>query len=275
MCCGAAGRAYLWPPLSSGGASRARPWSVSTSRSSNRTCGFPASGSRTRATLSPTESCAFGPLGGPVPTFHRDIRRGTAHDEIIRKVDDVRPVALHPTPLFPAQNKPPDVQIGQQGRQRGSRWRALSGPFPLPRRFRLIPIPDRRFEKPLDQRQHFPVADPPRHTLHQFGMRYRVEVAAGPRWLSRSRPAGSRPGDSPSAVALPPVRPTTVPGRTLRSGRNSVRPCLKHRTVPYVPQAPPNTMRELTHPTPLRDLDLQATVVARSPLFRSIEPADG
>ena len=119
MCCGAAGRAYLWPPLSSGGASRARPWSVSTSRSSNRTCGFPASGSRTRATLSPTESYAFGPPGGPVPTFHRDIRRGTAHDEIIRKVDDVRPVALHPTPLFPTQNKPPDVQIGQQGRQRG------------------------------------------------------------------------------------------------------------------------------------------------------------
>ena len=75
---GAVGRAYLWPPLSSGGASRARPWSVSTSRSSNRTCGFPASGSRTRATLSPTESCAFGPPGGPVPTSHRDIRWGTA-----------------------------------------------------------------------------------------------------------------------------------------------------------------------------------------------------
>ena len=75
---GAVGRAYLWPPLSSGGASRARPWSVSTSRSSNRTCGFPASGSRTRATLSPTESCAFGPPGGPVPTSRRDIRRGTS-----------------------------------------------------------------------------------------------------------------------------------------------------------------------------------------------------
>ena len=37
--------AYLFPPLSSGGASIASPCSVSTSRSSNRTCGFPASGS--------------------------------------------------------------------------------------------------------------------------------------------------------------------------------------------------------------------------------------
>ncbi len=39
--------AYLFPPLSSGGASIAAPCSVSTSRSSNRTCGFPASGSPT------------------------------------------------------------------------------------------------------------------------------------------------------------------------------------------------------------------------------------
>ncbi len=39
--------AYLFPPLSSGGASIASPCSVSTSRSSNRTCGFPASGSPT------------------------------------------------------------------------------------------------------------------------------------------------------------------------------------------------------------------------------------
>ena len=44
----ALGEAYLFPPLSSGGASIAAPCSVSTSRSSNRTCGFPASGSRTR-----------------------------------------------------------------------------------------------------------------------------------------------------------------------------------------------------------------------------------
>ena len=34
-------------------------------------------------------------------------------------------------------------------------------------------------------------------------------------------------------------------------------------------------MRKLTHPTPLRDLDLQATVVARPPLFRSIERPNG
>ncbi len=46
---GGVGEAYLFPPLSSGGASIAAPRSVSTSRSSNRTCGFTASGSRTRS----------------------------------------------------------------------------------------------------------------------------------------------------------------------------------------------------------------------------------
>ena len=44
---GSLGEAYLFPPLSSGGASIAPPCPVSTSRSSNRTCGFPASGSPT------------------------------------------------------------------------------------------------------------------------------------------------------------------------------------------------------------------------------------
>ena len=39
----------LLPPLSSGGAPYPRHSSVSTSRSSNRTGGFPASGSRTRS----------------------------------------------------------------------------------------------------------------------------------------------------------------------------------------------------------------------------------
>jgi hypothetical protein len=75
---GAVGQAYLLPPLSSGGASIARPWSVSRFRSSNRTCGFPASGSRTRTTLSPTEGCAFGVPGGPDPTSRKDTYRETA-----------------------------------------------------------------------------------------------------------------------------------------------------------------------------------------------------
>ncbi len=44
---GSLGVAYPFPPLSSGGASIAPPCPVSTSRSSNRTCGFPASGSPT------------------------------------------------------------------------------------------------------------------------------------------------------------------------------------------------------------------------------------
>ena len=47
------------------------------------------------------------------------------------------------------------------------------------------------------------------------------------------------------------------------------------RPVLYVQQAPPNTMRELTHTTPLCDLDFQATVGARPPLLRSIERPHG
>jgi hypothetical protein len=43
---GSVGLAYPFPALSSAGASLASPCPVSTSRSSNRTCGFPASGSR-------------------------------------------------------------------------------------------------------------------------------------------------------------------------------------------------------------------------------------
>jgi hypothetical protein len=42
---GGLGQAQLLPALSSAGASLARPCPVSTSRSSNRTCRFPASGS--------------------------------------------------------------------------------------------------------------------------------------------------------------------------------------------------------------------------------------
>jgi hypothetical protein len=42
---GDVGSAYLFPALSVAGASRVEPCSVSTPRSSNRTCRFPASGS--------------------------------------------------------------------------------------------------------------------------------------------------------------------------------------------------------------------------------------
>jgi hypothetical protein len=52
---GGLGDVYPFPALSSAGASLTPPCSVSTSRSSNRTCGSPASGSRRRLTLSPTE----------------------------------------------------------------------------------------------------------------------------------------------------------------------------------------------------------------------------
>jgi hypothetical protein len=53
---GSLGLTYLFPALSSAGASLVGPCSVSTSRSSNRMCGFPASGSRRKFTISPTRS---------------------------------------------------------------------------------------------------------------------------------------------------------------------------------------------------------------------------
>ena len=52
---GGLGFAYLFPALSLAGASLALPCPVSTSRSSNRTCGFPASGFRIRFNL---KACA-------------------------------------------------------------------------------------------------------------------------------------------------------------------------------------------------------------------------
>ena len=56
---GGLGAAYLFPPLSSGGASIASPCPVSTSRSSNRTCGFPASGSPTAVAFRHTPPVLF------------------------------------------------------------------------------------------------------------------------------------------------------------------------------------------------------------------------
>src|SRR5215469_12572343 len=53
---GGVGAAYLLPTLSVAGASLAVPCSVSTSRSSNRTCGTTASGSRRR--LTPSFACS-------------------------------------------------------------------------------------------------------------------------------------------------------------------------------------------------------------------------
>src|ERR1700693_5359171 len=70
---GGLGALYLFPALSSAGASLSSPCSVSTSRSSNRTCGSPASGSRRRLTLSPTESCVSGGQAEPDLMLHRDV----------------------------------------------------------------------------------------------------------------------------------------------------------------------------------------------------------
>jgi len=59
---GSLGVAYLFPPLSSGGASIAPPCSVSTSRSSNRTCGVTASGSPTDVAIRHTLPALLGQL---------------------------------------------------------------------------------------------------------------------------------------------------------------------------------------------------------------------
>ena len=59
---GGLGAAYLFPPLSSGSASIASPCSVSTSRSSNRTCGFPASGAPTAVAFRHTLPALSRPL---------------------------------------------------------------------------------------------------------------------------------------------------------------------------------------------------------------------
>jgi hypothetical protein len=72
---GGLGRAYLLPTLSVVGASLALPFSVSTSRSSNRTCGSPASGSRTRFFL---KACAVSEAhrGSRDPRSRTDNPRG-------------------------------------------------------------------------------------------------------------------------------------------------------------------------------------------------------
>jgi hypothetical protein len=76
---GGLGAAYRWPALSSAGASLAVPCSVSTSRSSNRTGGFTASGSRRRLTVSPTEGWRSAVQAGPDQTL-----RATGHPDNAR-----------------------------------------------------------------------------------------------------------------------------------------------------------------------------------------------
>ena len=81
---GGLGAPYLFPTLSSVGASLGSPCSVSTSRSSNRTGGSPASGSRRRRTLSPTESCVSVCPDEQDPSLHRDVCPGTSRLHVLR-----------------------------------------------------------------------------------------------------------------------------------------------------------------------------------------------
>ena len=72
-CGGGLGGAYQFPALSSAGASLVPPCSVSTPRSSNRTCGFLASGSPTGFTDRPTGTPDSVLFVGPYSSF-RDRR---------------------------------------------------------------------------------------------------------------------------------------------------------------------------------------------------------
>lgn len=81
---GGLGAPYLFPALSSARASLGSPCSVSTSRSSNRTGGSPASGSRTRLTLSPTESCVSACRDKRDPRLHRDVYPETSRLHVLR-----------------------------------------------------------------------------------------------------------------------------------------------------------------------------------------------
>src|ERR1700730_3874679 len=84
MWSGGLGAPYLFPALSSAGASLGSPCSVSTSRSSNRTGGSPASGSRRRLTLSPTENCVSVCPDEQDPRLHRDMYPGTSRLHVLR-----------------------------------------------------------------------------------------------------------------------------------------------------------------------------------------------
>src|ERR1700758_2703554 len=81
---GGLGVPYPFPALSSAGASLGSPCSVSTSRSSNRTGGSPASGSRRRLTLSPTESCVSAGQAEQDPTPHKDMYPETFRLHVLR-----------------------------------------------------------------------------------------------------------------------------------------------------------------------------------------------
>ena len=69
---GGLGWAYRLPALSVAGASLAQPCSVSTSRSSNRTCGFPASGSPTGFTAGMRRAFDTSVLSVSVPPWLHD-----------------------------------------------------------------------------------------------------------------------------------------------------------------------------------------------------------
>ena len=88
-----------------------------------------------------------------------------------------------PIPTAPTQNGGSEAPGGQnyllcKGSARRTLRRSFSMSMAGSRRIAIAVILDRRFEKPLDQRQYLSVADPARHALDQFGMRDRIEVAA-------------------------------------------------------------------------------------------------
>ena len=175
------------PALSFAGASLVQPCSVSSSRSSNRTGGFPASGSRTGVTVGHTAS-------GRTPSPGNRAASGTfGRIEVARHMPIARPLFL-PTafqnqgsfarPALPGFIATTSLSVTPGGRacpSRASRWRShaatagasrvalaflLDMPSPLPRRNRgfrsLVPpaeseetCPPQRRPSPLSRRVGF------------------------------------------------------------------------------------------------------------------------
>ena len=146
---GGLGSAYLFPALSSAGASIASPCSVSTPRSSNRTGGFPASGSRTRThafahgklrvrplrRTSPSTSCRYSsgnrdhppalhlvlgaqPLAEPVAAVPVD---GT-----VRRAHRAEAEVVRPAQQLPVQSSHPLLDLRPAGQRRSVNSRISS-----------------------------------------------------------------------------------------------------------------------------------------------------
>ena len=154
--------------------------------------------------------------GEPEPGHHlprprQGLGRVTAaeDDEVVGIGDDVGPIGDAPSARTPVLQEAVHVEVGQQRADDAALRRAASAAFAARHAPRPVAVTllDRRLEPQLDQPQHVPVDDAPRHRLHEVAMRNRIEIlrqirihdfrvaAAEQRvhFLDRVRPAPLRP----------------------------------------------------------------------------------